>query len=156
MTFCFPMIRTTVFILPMLLAPTFSVHGATYKWVDDDGNTVYSQVPPLNGQAETIRIDRTNPDVLRQGREQLRQLLEKSSDLREDRKLAAEKSAEEEKRQAQVRDYCDSLGDNMAKLRSTRPNVQFRMPDGSYSRLTPEEQQERLKEYSADFDANCH
>ncbi len=31
-------------------------HAGTYKWVDKDGNVVYSQHPPADGQYESIRV----------------------------------------------------------------------------------------------------
>jgi len=32
-----------------------SAHGATYKWLDENGNVVYSQQPPEEGPYETIK-----------------------------------------------------------------------------------------------------
>ena len=44
----------SIFILGLLF--NTALHAGTYKWVDKDGNVVYSQHPPATGQYESIRV----------------------------------------------------------------------------------------------------
>lgn len=44
----------SIFVLGLLFSAT--LQAGTYKWVDKDGNVVYSQRPPPEGQYESIRV----------------------------------------------------------------------------------------------------
>jgi hypothetical protein len=48
---------TSLMLSLMLLAPA---NAATYKWLDENGNVVYSQQPPEEGPYETIKT-KTSP-----------------------------------------------------------------------------------------------
>lgn len=44
----------SIFILGLLVST--ALHAGTYKWVDKDGNVIYSQHPPPEGQYESIQV----------------------------------------------------------------------------------------------------
>ena len=53
------MIKNGIWILVIGLLSASPAMGGTYKWVDEDGNVVYSQHPPPEGQFESIQIKPT-------------------------------------------------------------------------------------------------
>lgn len=52
-----------IFITSLLLSLIMiaSANAATYKWIDENGNVVYSQQPPPEGPYETIKTTKTPP-----------------------------------------------------------------------------------------------
>ncbi len=44
----------SIFIFALFISATS--HAGTYKWLDKDGNVVYSQRPPADGQYESIHV----------------------------------------------------------------------------------------------------
>ena len=49
---------TSLLLSLIMLAP---VNAATYKWLDENGNVVYSQQPPEEGPYETIKTINPSP-----------------------------------------------------------------------------------------------
>lgn len=50
------MMKQRLFLCVLALFASTSLYAGTYKWVDKDGNVVYSQNPPPEGQYEAIRV----------------------------------------------------------------------------------------------------
>ena len=129
------------FILGMLV--NISVSAGTYKWVDKDGNVVYSQHPPAQGQYEAIRVKpeprNTTPSATN-GNASTKQFLDKASTERKDEaKLKAELQKSQELRKK-----------NCAKARKQLEfyTVYRRKKDksGEYVRITDAEKEAGLKE----------
>ena len=105
----------------LLLALLFSMtcHAAeAYKWVDEDGNTHYSDQPrhdarPLN--LETQPADRD--DELRQRREKRDKLLEVFA---EERKRQQQEKARRAAEQAKHQQHCRSMRQRLQQYRQSR------------------------------------
>jgi hypothetical protein len=117
----------------------------SYRWTDDDGQTVYSQSPPADGRPYR-KIGAPPPppdadgarkqlDAMRQGQDERRQQQQQSE---EEQRQAAEQQAAMEKN-------CDVARRNVSLLEGA-PRRPVRMPDGSVKRLTTEERQALLDE----------
>lgn len=54
-------VKTALLGMLFSLLLTSPTAYATYKWIDEDGNVVYSQRPPPEGQYESIRVKPSKP-----------------------------------------------------------------------------------------------
>lgn len=117
-------------------------HAGTYKWVDKDGNVIYSQHPPAEGQYESIQVKpsprhSTTGDKARQSS---RQFLEEATTQR---KNNAKLKAELEKSRELRNKNCVT-----AKKQLEFYTVYRRKKDksGEYVRIPDEERKAGLKE----------
>lgn len=130
----------TVFLLGLLLGTT--TQAGTYKWVDKDGNVVYSQHPPPRGQFESIQVKPAPRNSATRGDagQTSKEFLENATAKRKnDSKLKAEL-----KRTQELRDKnC-----NTAKKQLEFYTVYRRKKDktGEYVRISDDEKAAGLKE----------
>ena len=138
------------FLLLLLLAG--NVSAAMYKWVDEDGNTHYTQAPPPGDiQAETIAPP---PEVdTKQAVKQLQEMQEKSEDYQKQQQEAAEEQRKKEEEIARKKANCELAKKRLASY--TEPRVKFVQPDGTRVRATEEERQEQIKKSQEMIDEFC-
>lgn len=131
-------------LLVILALPV--AQAVTYKWLDEQGNVVYSQTPPPDGTAyeilDTIKPSRTPP---------------KSAPTAQTSKAVADLQASEKERKAN-QDLASEQAKN-AELRakncaSAKQNLEtytvykrIRQPDGSVKRIPDDERERKIKEY---------
>ena len=136
----FTRIRMAILIVCLLVSAVS--WAEMYKWKDEEGNTVYSELPPSGDiDAEVItppaKVD-TERALMNLRNEKIRseKLLRQRQTKKEDQQQVAEAKARKEEncRRAQ------------ARLRSfaTRPTVQLEQADGSNVRATEEQRQEQI------------
>lgn len=53
-------IKNGIGVLIIMLFASTGAFAGTYKWVDQDGNVVYSQHPPAEGSFESIKVKPAN------------------------------------------------------------------------------------------------
>lgn len=133
---------------------TTSVLAATYRWTGDDGRIIYSQIPPQDGRPYTVIGAPPPPADAERERAKLDALRQRQADQVEDKELAAEKAADEAKKQAAIDANCQAARSNIQALEGS-PNRLTRMPDGTVRRLTPEEREAKLKEAREYITENC-
>ena len=130
----------SIFLFTLLLGT--GVHAGTYKWVDKDGNVVYSQHPPPEGQYEAIRVKPAPRDssAADNTRESSKQFLENATTQR---KNDAKVKAELKKMQELRKKNCAT-----AKKQLEFYTVYRRKKDksGEYVRITDDEREAGLKE----------
>lgn len=140
----------------LILTGIFISLGANaemYKWVDEDGNTHYSQSPPVdNGTVEVIKppskVD--TKSAIKELKEQ-----EKTADkLRDDRISAKEKERKAEEEDLAKQKKCEQAKKRLASYQ--RPRVQVKNEDGSRSLLPEEERQAEIKKSQAYVDEVCN
>ncbi|MCB1865425.1 MAG: DUF4124 domain-containing protein [Chromatiales bacterium] len=128
----------------------------TYKYLDEQGRTVYSQVPPAHGTAPAEVVappppPAVDPDEARARLDAMRQRLD---DAAEDRELAKQK-ADDERRQAELEaNNCRIARSNLANLNALGAR-RVRDADGSYRRLTEPERIERIAKAEAEVANYC-
>ncbi|OGT78498.1 MAG: hypothetical protein A3I78_00890 [Gammaproteobacteria bacterium RIFCSPLOWO2_02_FULL_56_15] len=134
------------------LSLCYSAGADIYKWVDEEGNVVYSQQPPVDKEAETIKA----PASIRseEALQNLRDLKINNAKVDEKRKkqLEEKKQAVEESR---VNEENCKKGEAMLASFSTRPTVQLVQEDGSRVRATEAERQQRIAEARAIIKEFC-
>ena len=154
--------RITLSILLTLLATAQSgmAMARTYKWIDADGGIHYTQAPPADRKAKIIEVtgkgspaDTLAPEAKPKKKEeeqakQYRVLTPEKPDPEAQRKAEAQ-------REKQRQEACEALRNNLQILeRNTR--IRIREDDNGQPRvLTPEEREERIRQYSENIDKMC-
>jgi len=131
-----------------------SASATTYRWTGDDGQVIYSQVPPADGRPHTIIGPPPPPADAAREQSRLDALRQGFADRQEDKQLGADEQAKEAEKQAAVAKNCDTARRNIAALEGS-PNRLIRQPDGSVTRMTPEEREAKLNEARKYIDENC-
>lgn len=148
--------RFVPLIALIVLHTTAQAADGFYKWIDENGEVVYSQFPPADQRREPEVIKPPPPpaESPERARERLNQQLQQYEDNREDRELAADKSAEEEKSAAIARQRCEAARHNLQGING-RSRQLFRAPDGQVRRLTDEERQSQRAELEGIIAKDC-
>lgn len=147
----------TRFLISLLFFTLWTVtaQGRMYRWVDENGVTVYSQSPPPSGQNATQIKPLSPPST---GEEEawkdVERMMQKSSDLEQKRQIKAdEKKKEEEKKQVK-KTNCVAARRNLQVLQGSA-RARFRTPDGNYRRYTAEERRQKIEEAQAQVKQYC-
>ena len=122
----------------LLLTVSFWLGAAqakTYKWVDADGITIYSQTPPLSGEASEIKPPPPVPSNPKPETEQSKPApAAKVKQRKED--MAVSESIRKQN--------CASAKHNFQLYESLAGRL-MKTPDGLYKRLSEEERQEKVE-----------
>ncbi|MEJ2576612.1 MAG: DUF4124 domain-containing protein, partial [Gammaproteobacteria bacterium] len=104
-------------------ATAHAEEAKTYRWVEEPGDVVYSQLPPPPGvEAEVVPPPPPPAEPPEQAIQELPEQQQQLEDLREDREIAREKAVEEAK-QAQSRSQgCAAAEQNVRVYRDSPPN----------------------------------
>ena len=131
-----------VLVLAALSANTSISSAVTYKWVDADGNTHYTQSPPPGDtKAETIKPPpRVNPEYDKKQAVKRQKLLDKSA---ESRKNSAAEKQKAEAEKAANKAKCEQARARLASYE--RPRVNLIDEDGNYTVAPEETRQAELK-----------
>ncbi|MBA1444901.1 MAG: DUF4124 domain-containing protein [Chromatiales bacterium] len=140
-----------------LAAISLAAGAQTYRWVGEDGVTVYSQTPPPSGSAEVIKhrqAPKSNLADTEAANKRLNKARQDLEDRREDRKLAKQAQDEQQRAAATRLQNCEVGRSNLRTL-TALGNRKLRTPDGEYLRLTEEERQTRMEQARKDIEDNC-
>ena len=132
------------YLLPatLILLLPLSAQARMYKWVDENGQTIYSQTPPVGQAAETIKAAPPPPPSSNQ--QPVNDIVQRAADLQEDRQLAKQKASKQKTAKQQDKANCEVARHNLAGLNGP-PNRLYRL-NGEYVRLTPEQRAKEIEE----------
>lgn len=147
-------------ILPSLLIIlsllSLGVHATTYRWVDDSGTVVYSQIPPSDGRPTTVigapPPPAESPEATRRRLEAATERLDQSA--REREKLKQEQ-AQKKQEAAQRKKNCEAARKNLETLKSRPPNTLYKVGDDEYRRFTVEELNQKMRDMEKIIEKNC-
>ena len=124
-----------------------------YKWVDEDGNTHYSQSPPVSDvEVETIKPPPTiDIDAANKALEEQKK---KADKLKDERLTAKEEKKKAEEETAQKQKECDMAKKRLASYQ--RPRVNVKNPDGSLRVIEEEERQAEIKKSKEYIEKACN
>lgn len=124
-----------------------------YKWVDAEGNVIYSESPPP-GDTKSETIAEPPKVQSEQALQSLRNLKIKNdlSDKVKEERLEAQRQIAEEK--GVKEGNCRKAREMLASF-SARPTVQLVQPDGSRARATEEQRQQRIAEAQSKIKEFC-
>jgi len=120
--------------------------GQPYRYVDENGITVYSQVPPPGAEAATVEIAPAPSDAdIDAARERLRSQIEQQFDQSQEQSESAEAQAQQSAAAAQRAKACAAARQNRQTVQDLGARM-LRMPDGSLRRVGDDERQAMLDE----------
>lgn len=127
-----------------------------YRYVDENGVTVYSQTPPPGGEAAAITVDAAAPSAAdaAAAREQLREEIERDFDARNEAARAAEEAAEQAAAAKARAENCEAARTNLATLTDLGARV-LQMPDGSVTRISDEEREALMRKAEMEIEDLC-
>ncbi len=144
------LLQSCLVILCMLM-PSLST-AEIYKWVDDDGKTNYTQLPPPPGyESETVR-EAYSPAVA--PAPTATELQERYEEEQKDRENDAAVAGQERKNEDIRKLNCDAATRNRAAL-ELGGNRLYQTADGEYLRLTEEERQQRIDQAKEQIKKYC-
>ncbi len=148
--------RTQIIFISILLLIWLSPATAkTYRWVNEDGVTIYSQSPPPSGNATIIKPPpkpAASPDEVMNKLKQQQAALDKAKN----RKPGAGNNAEIEAKNAETKKKnCEVAKQNLEGI-SRYPRVRRKMEDGSHKQLTHEERQAEIDQFTKDIEKFCN
>jgi len=144
-------------LVPLLCCPLVipSAKAEIYRYVDDNGMTVYSQSPPPDGEVKVIKPEpgpsETTSD---ETKESLESWLEAEQKRRQDEKAAAKERENAAAEAAERRAGCEAARRSLQALqRVGQPLV--RDEDGRIRYITVDERERRLKAAREQIDELC-
>lgn len=148
----------TCVLLALASGPLAAGNDVIYKWIDDAGETHYTQTPPRDRKYQTLKQAATQTSTptkeVTRTRSNLQEQVD-AMDKRQEEKQAEIKDAEQWARiQKLRRENCTIAKQNLANL-GLGGNRIFMTPDGEVVRLTDEERQRRVDEANMQIEENC-
>jgi hypothetical protein len=144
--------------LPLVSAvplPRSDAVAASYRYVDEQGRTVYSQTPPPGQEAERLRLDPgPPPGETEAARQRLKGQLERDLDQRWEEDRAAEEQAAAATRARQRAETCSAARKNLKTLQTLGARM-LRLPDGEVIRVGEDEREEMMDEARRQMEDNC-
>ena len=149
------MIVTRLLLAAQLALFATGLPAASYKWVNQDGITVYSQRPPPGTEAEKLAPPPPPPIPPEEARQRLDEQLKSLQQTDEAQTTAAKKAKAAQAEAASRRSRCDNARRNLELLNTGGPRKRYRAADGSYQRLTEEERQKQMQDAHNDIRKFC-
>ncbi|MCU7906364.1 MAG: DUF4124 domain-containing protein [Candidatus Thiodiazotropha sp. (ex Epidulcina cf. delphinae)] len=125
----------------------------TYRWVNEDGVVTYSQTPPPDTKAETIKIRSTPSSDADASKDRLEKLRQRLADSEEDRALKKSKKKEQAESQAVNKQNCSAARKNLEQL-TALGNRLYKTGD-DYLRLTEEDRRKRMQQAGDQIKEYC-
>ncbi|MEW8506008.1 MAG: DUF4124 domain-containing protein [Candidatus Thiodiazotropha sp.] len=142
-----------VIILCLAIVYLNPLHAETYRWVNEDGVVTYSQTPPPDAKAETVKIKSAPAGSSGDSKQRLKELRQKLADSAEDRALKKAQKQESEEIAKENKHNCNVARKNLEQL-TALGNRLYKVGD-NYVRLTEEDRQRRMQEAREQIKEYC-
>lgn len=144
-----------LFLLPLLLLFSTALPAAMYKWVDENGETHYSQYPPPDRDYEALEPPPPPASDAGQAQQELEGLLQRQDEERQARQTAEEEAAAAEQQAEQRQKACAAARHNLEIL-TTGGRKRITGPDGVARYLPEEERQAKIAEAQKQIEEYCN
>jgi len=136
--------RLSLIVAGILLS--VAIQAGVYRWVDENGVTVYSQVPPP-ADVQKERIDPTPPSPVseKEAWKEVNQEWRKMQDRQDITKEQAIADSDQSKKKHDEEKNCSIAQRTLQQLGSSRRN-RVRTPEGGVKRMPAKEREDRLRE----------
>lgn len=111
------MFKRLVIVALLGAAPLSSSLAAMYKWVDDEGNVVYSERKPADKSVTEVKKQSGGPSD-EEARQKLESLKEKTTNDKKDRDFQAEYTTQQGEREQRLKKNCEIARENIRILRT--------------------------------------
>ncbi len=141
-------------LIACLLLIALSAQAQVYRWVDENGQTVFSQSPPPDGQADVIKPPPPPAEDPDTAERHLQENLQHRRDQQEDRELKIKEQAKKKAASDRRKTNCEIARQNYQSLETATRRL-IKMPDGSYKRLDDNERLQMMQEAQQQVEQNC-
>lgn len=136
-------------LLTLLALISIGAFSQVYKWTDEEGNVQYSDVPPEEGNAETVQIEAHVPQTKTPADTKLLQdAEERYRRLGEEREARAADRKTEEQVERRREELCTHLRKQLISLQQRLPV--YRDEEGNFRTLSQYDVYEGAREYLDD------
>lgn len=126
----------------------------TYRWVDENGITIYSQSPPPSGQATIIKPPPPAPSPPEESNKSFKERLD-SLDKEKEKEGEAKKKEDIKAKNAEIMKHnCENARKNLESLEQ-HSRIRMKMDDGNYKQLTYEEREAEIEKAEQAIKKNC-
>ena len=137
--------------LAIVFASTGATAAGVYKWVDDEGVVHYSEIKPLDYEAENLR-PKSDGTTDEEARKKLDALIDKAQT--KDVGPTADDRKQTLTRASRLKKNCDTARENLRLLESG-VRIRANDADGNAHFLDVEARQAKLAETQSQIQANC-
>ncbi|HSH30492.1 MAG TPA: DUF4124 domain-containing protein [Thiohalobacter sp.] len=141
-------------LLPLTLLFSTGLPAAMYKWVDENGQTHYSQYPPPDREYEALAPPPPPASDAGQAQQELEQLLQRQDEQRQAREQAEQEAAAAGRQAEQRQQACAAARHNLEIL-TTGGRKRITGPDGVARYLPEEERQAKIAEAQKQIEEYC-
>lgn len=141
-------------LLSAALMLSFSVHAQIYKWVDENGQTHYSQQPPESGQAETVDVPPPPPIAPEQARDEVQELIDQQQAAEQAEQEAQQQAQQEAEQEAIRQENCRIAQQNLTAYQNN-PGRRVMDEEGNVTRLDEDMRQQKIQEFQEQVDLYC-
>ncbi|WP_457667920.1 DUF4124 domain-containing protein [Thiolapillus sp.] len=140
-----------------LLIMITSASAGMYRWVDDQGNVVYSQQPPPDNRAsKNIAPPPPPAESPEDSLEKSRELNKKLDAIQEERNKARQERLKAESERKERKARCSSAQKDLKILMERPSNTLYRTGEDEWQRFTQEERSERIGKLKEVIKENCN
>jgi hypothetical protein len=127
----------------------------TYRWVDEEGNTVYSQSPPPSGDYKEVKIRKETPQSQQiEAAAKLKREQKQRSEARKQGEESAAQRERQESRKAARNQSCENARHNLEILKNPRLG-RLMNEEGNYEILEDERRETLIREAQAQVREFC-
>lgn len=148
-----PYLRQTCLFF-FLLLPAVMVTADVYKWIDEEGQTHYSQQAPVGQETQLIKAPPPPATLPADAQNKIDQLINEQNEARYDRARQAAQQQQTIQQQEQQEANCVRSKENLQKFLDN-PGRRYKQADGTVTRLAEEERQKRIQEFKQDIKEYC-
>lgn len=138
----------------LLLLAAQPGQAKTYKWVDENGVTQYTQTPPPKGDFDKVKAPPkpaiTPEEAKRQLQDKVDAYDERRTEAAKSRDEANKKKAEDDKKAAD----CDKAKQNLAYFES-KPRIKYTDKDGNAVLMPEDDRQKKMQELRDNIKKHC-
>jgi Domain of unknown function (DUF4124) len=145
----------TIISTIMLLIWLLPAMARTYRWVDENGTTIYSQSRPPSGKASIIKPPPPPATPPEETIKRLKKQREAIAESRKKKDAASKKDGDEAKKAEIKKKNCEASKKNLADI-ELHPRVRMKLKDGSYKQLTDEERTEQIDKAKKGIETYCN
>lgn len=134
---------SSISALALILSTTIQA-GKYYRWVDESGVTHYTETPPPDTQATTIRTQGKDPKSAEQAKARLSEQRKAFTEAAANKKAADEENKLADENEKIKQGNCETAKKNL-KMLQEHSRIREKGDNGEYTVLAEEERQARIK-----------
>lgn len=147
------MIRFPLLFLMFISASTFAAQ--VYKWVDENGQTQFSQFPPTNEQQSADQVNiKTQPAANPKAAEKLNNMRQKLLESSVERNTQSEKDKEDEEKAKRMAENCEKAKQQLRDLENNG-RIYKTQEDGERYWYSEQERDGLIKKAKGQVDKFC-